>query len=126
MKGYVTRGARRSSRGYTSAGGRTGRGPWFCAPRWGAVPGPWGCASCIRPPGVCWCGRWMGGWRSGLDDYALVPRVRGNGASGLMAAVFGFAAAAAAAFAAVDFAGAFAPRIGAGGIRAAADAFARA
>jgi tight adherence protein B len=41
-------------------------------------------------------------------------------------AAFAFAAAAALAFAAVDLAGAFAPRIGASGIRAAADAFARA
>jgi tight adherence protein B len=44
----------------------------------------------------------------------------------MTAGVLGFAAGAALAFAAVDLAGAIAPRLGAGGIRAAADAFARA
>src|SRR3954471_22221977 len=40
------------------------------SPRWCGVPARSGCVSCMSPanPGASWCGRRMGGWRSGWGD----------------------------------------------------------
>jgi tight adherence protein B len=69
----------------------------------------------------------MGGWRGACGDDASGHRVASaNGLRLMDAGLLAFLAAAALTFAAVDLAGAFAPRIPAarGGIRAVADAFA--